>query len=207
MAVIALALWLALRRRSERLEPLLVIALAAPFIYALSPYAWIVDEPRYLTVLAPVAALLLAIPLARAPAAALGIAVALALTVVALASMHRHDLARVSQDGRPVPDDVGPALRALEQRHATRVVAPYWIAYRLTFESDRRVIATAESHDPRGRGRPPRPQLTPSGLGLRARRDRGAEGARPAPPTPATSGRTRRLGRVRLAAGGLGGSS
>ena len=146
VAVVALALWLALRRRSERLEPLLVIALAAPFLYALSPYAWIVDEPRYLTVFAPVAALLLSIPLARAPAAALGIAVALTLTVVALASIHRHDLTRVSQDGRPVPDEVGPALRVLEQRHATRAIAPFWVAYRLTFESDRRVVATAESH-------------------------------------------------------------
>ena len=103
------------------------------------------NEPRYLTLLAPVAAVLLAVPLARdVPRAAMGLACDRAHGRGARLDPQARPLPLV-RDGRPVPADVEPAIRTLEQRHATRVLAPYWVAYRLTFESDRRVIATAES--------------------------------------------------------------
>lgn len=145
-AVVVFVLWLALRRRTHRLEPLLAIAFAAPFLYATSPYAWIVNEPRYLTVFAPIVALLLAVPLARAPLAVAALAAAAALTTAALVDLERHDLTAVTERGRPVPTDISPLLDTLRRAGATRAVAPYWIAYRLTFESGRRVVATASDH-------------------------------------------------------------
>jgi hypothetical protein len=151
VAVLGLVVWLAIRRREERLEPLLAVAIAFPFLYALSPYAWVVNEPRYLTLLAPIAALLIVAPLSHDGLRAAVLVGATALTLAALVSIHRHDLSRSYDDGRLIPADVQPALRALEQRHATRVLAPFWVAYRLTFASGRRVVATSTTITVRGR--------------------------------------------------------
>jgi hypothetical protein len=38
---------------------------------------------------------------------------------------------------------MGPLIRFLEEHGANRVLADYWVAYRLSFESDERVIATS----------------------------------------------------------------
>jgi hypothetical protein len=41
------------------------------------------------------------------------------------------------------PDDIAPVIRVLEREGQTQVVADYWIAYRLTFESGERIIAAS----------------------------------------------------------------
>ena len=42
---------------------LVFTAIVYPFVYAASPYTWFVSEPGYLFVLAPVIAILVAVPL------------------------------------------------------------------------------------------------------------------------------------------------
>ena len=136
--------WLVLRRRPlGRLEPLVLTAAAYPFLQSISPFSVLNDEPRYLVLLAPVMALLLAIPLARRPiGAAAGLTVAAALSVAGLASLQGQRPPVPPVGGVRVPADLGPALRVLERNGVARVLAPYAIAYRVTFESDERVVAT-----------------------------------------------------------------
>ena len=65
--------WLVLRRRPlGSVEPLVVGALAYPFLFAISPFSFLNDEPRYLVLLVPVMALLVSFPLARRTATAAG---------------------------------------------------------------------------------------------------------------------------------------
>lgn len=137
------ALALLLVRRPPGLGPLLAIAAAFPFLYAASTFAYYVDEPRYLVLLAPVPALLLARLLARRLAlSAAALAVALALSLAALVEMERDGLyAPLAPDVR-VPASISPLLAALEREGADRVLANYWLAYRINFESRERLIAT-----------------------------------------------------------------
>lgn len=126
---------------------LVVIAAAYPFLFALSPFSWYVEHPRYLYFLAPVAALLIAYGLTKVPtAAAVGaFATILALTAIALASVNRDD--RLIP---PVPEirsslAVTPVLEYMEEEEIEGAWATYWLAYRMTFESAEDVIVTPYS--------------------------------------------------------------
>ena len=127
-------------RRPSRLEPLLVVGAAFPFLYAASSFTFFVDEPRYLVFVAPVPALLLGAGLVRAGPAVAGIALAAAvgLTLTGLVQLERQG--RYSP--LRVPADIDPVLETLERHHVRHVLANYWIAYRITFESDERIIAS-----------------------------------------------------------------
>jgi hypothetical protein len=144
-----------LLKRPPGLEPLLVLGAAFPFLYAASSFTFFVAEPRYLVFLAPVPALLLGRALAaRGPVVAgAGLAAALALSIAGLVVMERQNrFAPIAPDVR-VPADLSPALAVLEREDQRRVLANYWLAYRISFESGERVIATStgfvrhESHD------------------------------------------------------------
>jgi Dolichyl-phosphate-mannose-protein mannosyltransferase len=136
--------WLLVRRRPlGRLEPLVATAVAYPFLQALSPFSALNEEPRYLVLLVPIMALLLSIPLARHPALALGgLGAAAALTVAGLVALSRQEPPVPPVGGVRVPADLRPALRVLDRHSVDRVLAPYAIAYRVTFETDERIIAT-----------------------------------------------------------------
>jgi len=45
------------------------------------------------------------------------------------------------EDHSPLPRDFGPLIAALDRLHITRLYASYWIAYRLDFETNERIIA------------------------------------------------------------------
>lgn len=139
--------YLALRRRRE-LGPLLAVALAFPFLYAASSFTWLVEEPRYLVLLLPVLALLAAAGLRGPRSAALALAVALALSATGLARMEGSFRYETRTGHVDVPDEVGPLLAALDQRGARTVVADYWIAERITFESRERIVATSHRYPP-----------------------------------------------------------
>ena len=143
VAAIAAVAWLAVRRRRGGLEPILVVAALFPFLYALSPYDWLISDPRYMTMLVPVAALLVAAYASRPLVAAAVLVAAAALSAAALVPMERDRLPLARDGGRLVPTDLAPALTVLREHRQNRVVAPYWVAYRITFESDRRILATA----------------------------------------------------------------
>jgi hypothetical protein len=141
LAAIAL-LVLAIRRRP--LEPLVVVAAAYPFLAAFSPSAGLNEEPRYLVLLAPVAALLLATLVARRWwTSAAVLVVALASSVAGLASMASIEPPVPPVGGLRVPADLSPVLRAIDDAGETRVRAHYAIAYRITFESDEQIIAAS----------------------------------------------------------------
>jgi len=138
-------LWLLIYRR-DRCELLLTVAVLFPFIYAASPYSGLVDEPRYLTVLSPVLALLLAGALGRRrfmSAALLAGAFALSLTgLLAMRDQGRYQ--PLAGDVR-VPNNISPLLASLRAQHVNRVFADRWIAPRVTFETNERIIATTSS--------------------------------------------------------------
>ena len=64
--LVAGLLWL-LWRRPARLAPLLLIVLVFPVFYFVSPYTWLESEPRYLILVMPVFALLIAYAMKNSP--------------------------------------------------------------------------------------------------------------------------------------------
>jgi MFS family permease len=138
--------WLLVCRR-DRLEPLLLAGLIFPLLYVSSPYTWLNTEPRYLTLMMPVFALLLAAAATSPARAAAVFAVALAFSVAGAIEMQRHNLAAAHADGGVVPVSVQPVLRILRAHHVDRVYASYWVAYRITFESKERIISAKTGQD------------------------------------------------------------
>jgi 4-amino-4-deoxy-L-arabinose transferase-like glycosyltransferase len=150
VALLVLALagfaYLLIRRRAG-LEPLLVLAVAFPFLYAASSFTFLTTEPRYLVFLAPVPALLIGRALAARPTlAAAGLAAALAVTIVGLRGMERQDLFTPEVHEEGVTVEIDPLIARLEREGVDRVLANYWLAYRISFESGERVIATSTGH-------------------------------------------------------------
>jgi 4-amino-4-deoxy-L-arabinose transferase-like glycosyltransferase len=144
VAGVALVVWSLWRRRSAVI-PLVVIAVAYPFVYAAPQSSWYTGEPRYGLFLAPVLALLVAwvvTAVLRRPPLQLGVLALLVFTTVAglqglmdygKQNPGHHDL---------TPRRLGKLADALEREGVRTVVADYWIAYALSFESRERIIAT-----------------------------------------------------------------
>ena len=143
LALVAVA-WLVLRRRPlGTLEPIVLAAVAYPFLQSISPFGFLNDEPRYLVLLVPLMALLVAIPLARSPlVAGVGLAAAAAFTVAGVHALARQKPPVPPVGGLRVPADLDPAVRVLDRYGVDRVLAPYAIAYRVTFETRERIVAT-----------------------------------------------------------------
>lgn len=138
----------AVYRRSRSLEPLIVVAVAFPLLYAASSFAFFTEEPRYLVFLGPVPALLLGAALVRGGllVTVAGLAIASGLSLAGLVKLERQGLyAPLAPDLR-APVELAPAIRVLEQDGVDRVLANYWIAYRLTFETNERIIASSSGH-------------------------------------------------------------
>jgi hypothetical protein len=142
LAALAAFGW-SLARRRGRAGVLYTIAAAFPLLYAASSFTWLVEEPRYLVLLAPVLALLLA-RVGSAPwgAAALLAAVS-ALSVAGLARMDDGPRYELRTGGVAVPDDLGPLLATLRRDGVRTAFAGYWLAWRITFESREEIIATS----------------------------------------------------------------
>jgi hypothetical protein len=140
VAVFLLLVSMLLRDSPRRL--LGAVALTYPVLQSLSAFASLNEEPRYLVLLAPVLALGIADVAARTvPAAALTAAVLLALSVNGIRELNRLEPPVPPVGGVRVPTDLGPVLHALERAGERRVRAHYAIAYRITFESDERIVA------------------------------------------------------------------
>jgi hypothetical protein len=138
--------WILLRRRSGRLGLLLLIVVCFPVFYFVSPYTWLQSEPRYLTLVLPVFALLAASVLVTRARAAVALALALVLTVGGLVELDRHDVVAFRTEGTAVPASVDPVLDTLRAHRLGYAFASYWIAWRLTFESDRKLLGAKSSY-------------------------------------------------------------
>ncbi len=135
---------IAVRTRKTPVSLLVVVAVVFPLIAATSTFTWIVDEPRYLYILSPVLVLLVAVVLTSWQRAAAAVAVAVALTVFGLVQMGDSPQFQARADGMFVPADFGPLEDELDRLGVDRVFADYWVAYRLGFSTDERIIG-AES--------------------------------------------------------------
>src|SRR5581483_3977346 len=111
-AVVAGFAWLCVRRPA-RLAPLVLIVAVFPVFYFVSPYTWLQSEPRYLTLVMPVFALLVAYALTSKWRIVGVFAVALALTVGGFVELDRHDVVAFRTEGVAVPRDLSPVLRTL----------------------------------------------------------------------------------------------
>jgi 4-amino-4-deoxy-L-arabinose transferase-like glycosyltransferase len=134
-----------LAKRQAGTGLLFLIVALYPFLFAVSPLSWFVADARYLVFLAPFAALLIGRVLAgdgaRTVLPAAGLALALALSVGGLVAMERQRLTTLGAPDIKIPEDFAPLMDTLEREGILYVYANYWIAYRLTFESDERIIA------------------------------------------------------------------
>lgn len=142
LAVTATVAVLAIVQR-RRTWPIAVAVIAYPLLYAAFPTSYYFGDPRYVYLLWPMLALLLVEAATRAHVAA-------AFTlVVALAAAGVVDLRRMAEvPWTPdqathdiAPLDIGPAVDALDRAGDRRVYADYWLAHRITFASDRRIVA------------------------------------------------------------------
>ncbi len=138
-------LWL-LWRRPPRLVPLLLIMLVFPIFYFVSPYTWLESEPRYLALVMPVLALLIASALTTARRAAAVLAVAVALSVGGMVELERNHVIEFRTEGVAVPANIQPVLETLRAHDLHYAFASYWIAWRITFESSLRIVGGRASY-------------------------------------------------------------
>ena len=154
VALVALFVVGAVAARNRDSSILYVVAAVFPLVYVLSTSTSVeLGSPRYLVVLTPVLALLAAQVATTFRRAAALLAVALLISVV---TTHRMDEwfggtprpTTYAQGLGPrhivqsVPRDLGPLIATLDRLGLDRVFAEYWIAYRLTFDTDERIIAS-----------------------------------------------------------------
>lgn len=137
--------WL-LWRRPPRLAPLLLIVLVFPVFYFVSPYTWLESEPRYLTLVMPVFALLIASALTSAWRAAAVLAVAVALSVGGMVELEHNHVVAFRTEGVAVPSSIQPVLDTLRAHDLHYAFASYWVAWRITFESDLKIVGGKASY-------------------------------------------------------------
>jgi hypothetical protein len=130
----------AYRSRHRTASLLYVVAAVFPFVYALAPQTLLSAEPRYLVVLSPVVVLLVAQLATSYWRGALVLAVALAVSVVTLERMEDHARAVAPQPPK-APRELAPLISTLDDLGLDRVYADFWLAYRLTFDTDERIVA------------------------------------------------------------------
>jgi hypothetical protein len=133
-------------RRPPRLAPLLLVVAIFPVFYFVSPYTWLQSEPRYLTLVLPLFALLIASALTTVVRAGAMLACVLALTAAGFVELDRHDVAAFRTEGVAVPRSLTPVLDTLRAHRLGYAYASYWIAWRITFESQLHVVGAKSSY-------------------------------------------------------------
>ena len=154
VALVALFIVGAVKTRKRDSSILYVVAAIFPFVYAFSPSTSVeLGSPRYLVVLAPVLALLAA---QVATSFRRALAVLVLAFVISVVTTHRMDewfggtpRPTTYAEGlgprhivQSVPRDLGPLIATLDRLGLDRVFAEYWVDYRLTFDTDERIVAT-----------------------------------------------------------------
>jgi 4-amino-4-deoxy-L-arabinose transferase-like glycosyltransferase len=173
--VVAGFLWL-LWRRPPGIAPLLLVVALFPVFYFVSPYTWLQSEPRYLTLVVPLFALLLAYAASSAARAAAILAVALAFSIGGIVEMQRHHVVAFRTEGTAVPAELGPVLRTLRENDIRYAFASYWVAWRITWESQLHIVGAKSSYArPFARARRVYPGDPPNDLGIDPRYYREAE--------------------------------
>lgn len=153
VGLVAAFVYGAFRTRHRSSSILYVVTAVFPFVYVISPKTvYSLGTPRFIVVLGPVLALLLAQMATRYVRAAAILALA---CVVSLVTLHRMDdwfrapppkITHAKGLGprhvaQWVPRDLGPLVSALDTLGLDHVYADYWLAYRLDFDTRERIVA------------------------------------------------------------------
>ena len=91
-ALLAAIVWTLIRRRTQ-LGPLVPVLATFPLFYALSPYTWLITEPRYLILLGPLFALVLVAAGGTAGRSAAIAGALAALSAIGIGLLDRQDVA------------------------------------------------------------------------------------------------------------------
>jgi hypothetical protein len=118
---------------------------AYPVLAAFSPLSGYVGEGRYLVFAAPFVALALGALGARLPigVAAGGVAALALTTVIVLAQFTAVPGPNASNVA--VPDDIGPLIGLLDDLDVHTAEADYWLAHRISFETDEDITVATRS--------------------------------------------------------------
>src|SRR5436190_1619044 len=125
---------------------LYAVCLVYPFVMMISPRSYGTIDPHYLSTLMPVFALLVA-QLARTVVAAALVLLAAAAITFGWVHDSYEKLQTSAPDKSTTPRSIAPLIDTLDDLHVNRVFTDYWIAYRLAFESDERIIAVENKFD------------------------------------------------------------
>ena len=134
--------------------PVLTLALL-PFLYAFIPLADNAGQGRYALFAVPMAAVLIGVAAENAGTLALAprlIPIAALALACALGTAGLHDepgaaLVALPAPDVPMPVDDSALLSLLAAHHVSDAYAPYWIAYRVMFETGGRTQVTAYDYD------------------------------------------------------------
>lgn len=132
------------RYRGTGLLLIATIVISAAF-YALNPLTVHSVEGRYVFLLAPIIAIILSACLRWRWLPVPALVGAMILTALGLSAMHDGN-AFFSGD-KLIPNDIRPLISALNEEQIRTAVADYGIAYRVTFESDERIIVAGAPYD------------------------------------------------------------
>jgi hypothetical protein len=139
-ALAALFVYGAYRARDRAASLLYVVAAVFPIVYALAPQTLFSQEPRYLVVLSPVVVLLVAQLATTYWRGIAVLGVALAISIATLERMETY-FSEVAPQPPMAPRDLGPLISALDDLGLDRVYADFWLSYRLTFDTEERIVA------------------------------------------------------------------
>jgi hypothetical protein len=139
-AAVGLVAYGAYRTRRETTSLLYVVALSYPFVYTLAPATFFSQEPKYLVVLSPVVVLIVAQLATTYWRACAVLAVALVVSIATLDRMETY-FQTVPAQPPAAPRDLEPLISTLDRLGVDRVYADFWLAYRLAFDTDERIIA------------------------------------------------------------------
>ena len=119
---------------------LVLVAVTFPLLWGKFPVSGVIGEGRYVMFLLP-AVILLLMHAARHPVAQVVLLV-LALAV-SVDGVHRIRCCTApAAPDAAMPRHTGPLIDALEAHHVTHFNGDYWIAYRVAFETNERIIGT-----------------------------------------------------------------
>ncbi|MBI2169520.1 MAG: glycosyltransferase family 39 protein [Actinobacteria bacterium] len=137
VAVAALA-W----RRTPKLTPIVLAMATYPIVFAVFPTSFTVADPRYLTFLAPLVALVVGWALVRGPRPLVAVGLVFVLGTGVVGTGNVVDRADVLGNWDVAAGNLDPLLATLEHEQVDRMFADYWIAHRVDLESGERLIAT-----------------------------------------------------------------
>jgi hypothetical protein len=119
---------------------LVLFVVIFPLLWGWFPVSGVVGEGRYVMFLLP-AVILLLVHAARHPVAQVVLLVA--ALAVSVDGVHRIRCCTApAAPDAAMPRHTGPLIDALDAHHVTHFDADYWIAYRIAFETDERIIGS-----------------------------------------------------------------